>query len=139
MTISLAKRLLFVLIGCITGWAVIFLVVGLPLFHLHFKVPIATITSYVGICCALQVVVVAWLLYARKTAQRSDGWLFHRTLATTLSGTIVSMLFFYYLRRGRPDDPATREFTSIGMGATLLFAFLFLPIIRVIARRTRGS
>ena len=123
MTISTAKRRLVALIGCLFGWGAIFVVVGFvvgfPIFHLYFKVPIATISSYIGICCVLQLALVEWLVYAKKTAQGPDGWAFHRTVATTVFVTAISLLFFYYLRRGRPD-PETREFTSICMGDSLI-------------------
>ena len=112
-------------------------VVGFPIFHLYFKVPIATISSYIGICCVLQLALVEWLVYAKKTAQGPDGWAFHRTVATTVFVTAISLLFFYYLRRGRPD-PETREFTSICMGVTLLFGVLS-PIIKSRSSRQTGS
>lgn len=135
MTISPAKRLWLVLIGSIVGWAMMLIVIGLPIFHLHFKVPIATIASYAGTCCVVQVVVFAWLFRSRQT--HPDRWVFNRTLASTIFVTTISMLFFYYLRRGRPDS-ATREFTSIGMGVSLLFAVL-LPLISFVSRRMRNG
>lgn len=49
------------------------------------------------------------------------------TIATTVFATTVSILFFYYLRLSRPQDPRMREFTSIGMGVALLFGCLYLP------------
>jgi hypothetical protein len=137
MPLSPAERLLYGLIGCVIGWGILFLAVGFPVFHLHFKVPIATIASYASICCVVQVAVLAWLLYMRKTVQRPDAWIFYRTVAVTVLATTIPMLFFYYLRRGRPD-PDTREFTSIGMGVTLLFAVL-LPVISLVSRRMRNG
>ena len=137
MPISTAKRRLYVLIGCITGWGILFLVAGFPIFHLHFKVPIATILSYASICCVVQMAVFEWLFYARKRAQDLNAWIFHRTVATTVFVTTISLLFFYYLRRDRPD-PTTREFTSIGMGVSLLFAVL-LPIKSLVSRRVRSG
>jgi len=47
-SISNSKRLLIILVGSIAGWLAVFLVVGFPVFHLGFKVPIATIASYLA-------------------------------------------------------------------------------------------
>jgi hypothetical protein len=137
MTISNSKRLWVALIGSTAGWTMVFLVVGLPIFHLGFKVSIATIASYMGICCAVQLGIVAWLLYVSKQPQRPDNWVVHRTVATTVFVTTVGLLFFYYIRRSRPGDPATHQFTSIGYGLTVLFAVLFL--IKNLLSRSKGS
>lgn len=137
MPVSTAKRLLTILIGSIIGQGVLFLIVGFPIFHLQLKVSLATIASYLGICCVVQIVVFEWLFYARAKAQDPESWIFHRTIATTVLVATVSLLFFYYLRRGRPD-PDTREFTTIGMGVSLLLAFLY-PSIKLVSRRMRSG
>jgi hypothetical protein len=48
------------------------------------------------------------------------------TIATTVFITTVSILFFYYLRLSRPQDPRMREFTSICMGVAFIFGGLYL-------------
>jgi hypothetical protein len=48
------------------------------------------------------------------------------TIATTVFATTVIVLFFYYLRLNRPQDPRMREFTSICMGVALIFGGLHL-------------
>jgi hypothetical protein len=126
--------LLTILVGSIAGWLVVFLLLGFPIFHLGFKVPIATIASYVGICCAVQLAITPWLFYARQTPQRPDGRVVHRTVAVTVFVATITMLFFYYLRRSRPDDLATHQFTSIGMGVTVVFAVIF-PVISLARRK----
>jgi hypothetical protein len=127
--VSNPKRLLTLLVGSIAGWLTIFLVVGLPIFYAGFKVPISKIASFVGICCAIQVAVFApWLFSASITPQRPEGRFTHRIIATTVFTTTVSILFFYYLRRSRPEDPATREFTLICMGVALIFGILYATI-----------
>jgi hypothetical protein len=137
MPVSTAKRRLTLLIGSIIGWGFVFLIVGFPVFHLQFKASVATIASYVGICCVVQIVVIEWLFYARAKTQDPEGWIFHRKIATSVLMATASLLFFYYLRRGRPD-PDTREFTSICMGVTLLFAVLW-PIKSLLSRRMRNG
>lgn len=92
MKISTAKRRLYALIGCIAGWGTVFLVVGFPIFHLHFKVSIAAIASYLGICCVVQMAAFEWLFYAKKTAQHPDDWIFHRTVSSTVFVTTISLL-----------------------------------------------
>lgn len=127
--VSNPKRLLTLLVGSIVGWLTIFLVVGLPVFYAGFKVPISKIASFVGICCAIQVVVFApWLFSASITPQRPEGRFTHRIITTTVFTTAVSILFFHYLRRSRPEDPATREFTLICMGVALIFGILYAAI-----------
>lgn len=48
------------------------------------------------------------------------------TIATTVFVTTVAILFFYYLRLSRPEDPKTREFSSICIGVALTFGGLYL-------------
>jgi len=134
------RHVLTAFMGSITGWLIVFLVLGFPIFHLGFKVPVARIASYVSICCATQLVITPWLFYARKTPQRPEGRFTHRIIALTAFTTAVSVLFFYYLRRSRPEDPSTREFTLIGMGVTLIFAILYPTVkLYLVSRREKDS
>jgi hypothetical protein len=50
------------------------------------------------------------------------------TIATTAFVTTISILFLYYLRRSRPEDPSTRKLTSILMGATLISGVLYSTV-----------
>ena len=120
------------------GSAIAFLLVGFPIFHLGFRVPIAKIASYIGACCAVQLTITPWLFYARRTPQRPDGRVVHRTAAATVFVTTITMLFFYYLRRSRPEDLPTLEFTSTAMGVTVVFAVVF-PVISLASRRHKQS
>jgi hypothetical protein len=52
------------------------------------------------------------------------------TIATTFFVTTIGILLLYYLRRSRPEDPSTREFTSMGMGVMLVLAVLY-PTIKL--------
>lgn len=137
--ISNSKLLLTIVVGSTAGWSVVFLVVGFPIFHLVFKVPIATIASYLGTCCAVQVAISPWLIYARKIPQRPEGRVTHLVIAVTVFVTTISMLFFYYIRRGLPEDPDARQFTSIGMGGTVLLAMCYLAIKLFVSRRRKDS
>ena len=62
----------------------------------------------------------------KNSASNSNRLRRNITIATTVFATTVSILFFYYLRLSRPQDPRTREFTSICMGVALLFGVLYL-------------
>jgi hypothetical protein len=138
MTVSNAKRVWAALIGSTAGWGMLFLVLGLPVFHLGFKVPIATIASFVGICCAVQLGIVGWLMYVRNKPSSAQSWDVHRAVATAVFFTTISLLFFYFIRRSRPGDAATQQFTSITYGVTILFAVLFLIRRLVLQRKRRG-
>src|SRR5579859_740150 len=50
------------------------------------------------------------------------------TIATTVFVTAVNIVFFYYLRLSRPQDPRMRKFTSICMGVALIFGGLYLTV-----------
>ena len=133
---SKSKQLLIILAGSLAGWLVVFLVVGLPIFHLAFKVSIAKIASYLSICCAIQVAISPWFIYARRTPQRPEGRVTHRLIAVTLFATTITLLFFLsYIGRSRPEDPATLQSALIAMGVTIIFAVVYL-VIRL-ALRTR--
>jgi len=129
-----SNRLWIVLIGSIPGWAIVFLLVGLPIFHLGFRVPIAKIASFIGISYAVQIAITPWLFYARRTPQHPDGRIVHRAVAVSVFMATISLLFFYTLRRSRPDDLATHQFTSIAMGATVVFAVIS-PVISLARRK----
>ncbi len=124
-----SKRLRFLLtalIATIVVWLIIFLVVGLPIAHLFFKIPVAMVASWMSICCAVQVAICPWLFYSRRTPDHPEGRITHRRLAVAVFSTTISVVFFFYLRHSRPTDSATREFSSIGMGVSSLFAVLYL-------------
>jgi hypothetical protein len=138
MTVSNAKRVWAALIGSVTGWAMLFLALGLPVFHLGFKTPIATIASFAGICCAAQLGIVGWLIYIRNKPSSPASWEVHSALATAVLFTTIGLLFFYFIRRSRPGDAATQQFTSIAYGVTVSFAALCL-IMRIFSRRKGSS
>jgi hypothetical protein len=121
-------------------WLAVFLLVGFPLFHLLLHVPIAKIALCAGIPCAAQLAVTPWLYSARKTPQHPAGRIKQRIVAVTVWITILNFLFFYSIRRGWPDAPGTREFTSIGFGVTALFAILFPSTkLYLVSRREKDS
>jgi len=130
-------RLWRCLIFPISAWAV-FSVIIFPIIYWWLRLPNAKIAGYLGVCCVVQLASSLWLFYARKTPQRPDGRIVHRTAAVTFHWATVSMLFFYYLRDSRPQDPAAREFTSIGMGGTLILAIVF-PLVRLVLQRNKAG
>jgi hypothetical protein len=129
-----SRRVWYWLIGSVLGWGIVFLVIGLPIFHLGFRVPISTIASYLGICSLIQLAITPWFYYGRKTPQRPEGRPVHLTLAATVGVATMTVLFCFYLRLSRPDDLAIHKFTSIMMGVTVVFALLY-PSIRLASRR----
>lgn len=136
---SKPKQLLIILLGSLAGWLVVFLLLGFPVFHLALKIPIAKIASYLGACCAVQVVISPWFIYARKIPQRPEGRVTHRLIAVTVFATTISMLLFYCLRRSFPKDPGARQFTSIGMGVTAVSSISYLVIKLFVSRRDKDS
>jgi len=98
-------------------WLMIFLIWGL-LFHLWFKVPVAKIASFAGICCAVQLAVTPWLYSARATRQNPSGRITQRVVAIVILFSVTGLLFFYYLHR----------LNAISVSVVVAFALLTLII-----------
>jgi hypothetical protein len=120
--------------AAILAWLVLFLLLGFPVFHLWLHVPIAKIAGYAGILCVVQLAAAPWLYSARTTPLHPAGRIKQRIVAVSVWLTILMFLFFYSLRHSWPDDPGTREFTSIGFGVTALFSILF-PVVSLARRK----
>jgi len=116
------KGFLFLLLG----WLLMFLLLGLPIFHVWLKIPTQKIAIVTAICCATQLAVTPWLLSARATREQRGIAVYAWFLATML-------LLLYYLRRSFPEDPATRQFVAIGIGVAVLFG------VRGLIRHRRRS
>ncbi len=127
------NRLSHWLAGALLSWTVMFLLVGLPIFHSWLRIPIARIATFSTICCAIQFAVTPWLFSARATPQNPDGQFTQRAAAVTLLFSLMALLFFYYVRRTWPEDIETRRFTTIAMALTIPFGMAIL--IRVVSRR----
>lgn len=107
--------------GALLSWVIAFLLLGLLVFHFWLKVPTATIATFAGICCALQMVATPWLFSARATHQNPSGRIAQRAATVIILSSVITLLFFYYLRSSFPEDIETRRFTTIGIGITILF------------------
>ncbi len=117
------------------AWVMMFLLLGLPVFHLWLKVPIAKIATFAVLACALQSAITPWLFSARATPKNPSGRIPQRAAAVIVLSTVTALLFFYYLRRSWPDDIETRQFTTIAIGGTLLLGVAALIIAGVVSRR----
>lgn len=125
--------------GSLLGWGAMFLIGGLLVSHLWLKVPIAKIATFMGICCAMQLAVTPWLFSARATPQIPEGRPFRARAAVVVLFSGWSLLFFYYLRRGSPEDLDTRRFTAIALVGTIVLAAALLAINFSRSRRTSGQ
>jgi hypothetical protein len=132
-------RLSHWLAGALFSWVMTFLLLGLPIFHVWLKVPIARITTFTGICCALQLVITPWLFSARATRQNPSGRIFQRATAVVVLFSVITLLFFYYLRRSWPEDIETRRFTNIAMAGTIVFGVVFLAGYGVVSRHRKKT
>jgi hypothetical protein len=112
--------------GALFSWVMMFLLFGIPIFHLWLRVPVATIATFIGICCLLQLAITPWLFSARVTRLNPSGRVAQRGMAVTVLSSMIALLFFYYLWRGWPQDTETRQFTAIAVGGTILFAIFKL-------------
>jgi hypothetical protein len=132
-------RLSHWLAGALFSWVMVFVVLGLPIFHVWLKVPIARITTFTGISCALQLVIIPWLFSTRATRQNPGGRISQRAAAVAVLFSVITLLFFYYLRRSWPEDIETRQFTTIAMAGTIAFGVVFLAGYGVVSRHRKNS
>ena len=107
--------------GALLSWLMMFLLLGLPIFHLWLKFPTLPIATVIGICCATQLAVAPWLFSARATRENPSGRIAQAGIAVYAMFSAMMLLLLYYLRRSYPDDAETRQFTAIGFGITILF------------------
>jgi hypothetical protein len=112
-----------------------FLIGGLLVSHFLLKVATAKIATFIGICCAMQLAVTPWLFSARATPQNPGGRPFRARAAVVVLFSGWSLLFFYYLRRGSPEDLDTRRFTDIALLGTIVLAVALLVTNFACARR----
>jgi len=129
-------RLSYWFAGALLSWLMMFLHLGLPIFHLWLKIPTPTIATVTGICCATQLAVTPWLFSARATRENPNGRFIQRGIAVYAWFSATTLALLYYLRRSFPEDPAIRQFVAIGMGITILFGVTGL--IRYRKRSTPG-
>jgi hypothetical protein len=89
------NRLSHWLAGSVFSWVMMFLLLGLPIFHLWLKVPTSTIAMYMGLCCAMQLAIVPWLFSARATAQSPRGRIASRAVAVIVLSSATTLLLFF--------------------------------------------
>ena len=112
--------------GALFSWLMMFLLLGLPIFHLWLKIPTSTIAMVTGICCATQLATTPWLFSARATRQNPSGRIARRGIAVTAWFSAVALLLLFYQRRSFPENSETRQFVAIGIGITILFGVAVL-------------
>jgi hypothetical protein len=126
------------------GWTICFLIIGIPIFHLWLHVSTTTIAVFVGIGCASQLVVVPWLYSARATPQNPEGLVTRRTAAVLTWISLMTVLFFCYVQRGWPHDPAANEARVIFSASLVVLLILLsvavahsLNVIRALSARSQ--
>jgi hypothetical protein len=107
--------------GALLSWLMMFLLLGLPIFHLWLKIPSSPIAMVTGICCATQLATTPWLFSARAARQNPSGGIARRGIAVTAWFSAVALLLLFCLGRSFPEDSETRQFVAIGIGITILF------------------
>ena len=125
--------------GVVLSWLAMFLLVGLLIFHLWFRVPVPKVAMFSGICCAMQLGITPWLFNARATRENPSGRVVQRAGALAFLFSAVSLLFAYFLRLSWPDDFETRRFTAILMSLTVAFGIILLIRIRFRSPRRTDS
>jgi hypothetical protein len=114
-------------IGAVLGWALVFALWGLPIFHFWLRVPIPTILTFTGLACVIQLILTPWLFSARSTRQNPGGDRVKRGLTIAVWFTMLAMLFDYFLFRGSSPDPVVRMVflaTPVGMAAAWVVILL---------------
>lgn len=122
-------------VGAALSWLLFFVLVGLLVFHLGLKVPIAPIAAFNGIFCAVQLLVTPWLFSARATPQNPRGNRARITAVVYVWLTVGILLFLYYIRRTWIEDIETRDFTTIAMLMMVPIGILGFIRYRVVLRR----
>jgi hypothetical protein len=115
--------------GAAFSWLMMFLLVGLPLFHFWLKIPIVRIATFNGICCAVQLAITPWLFSARATRENPAGRVAQRAAAVVLCSSALALLFFYY----------SRILNRISVGTVVVFALVILARYSLWPRRYSAS
>jgi hypothetical protein len=116
-----------------------FLLVGLPIFHLWLRVPLPKIAMFAGICCVVQLGVTPWLFSARATCENPSGRVAQRAMAVTVLFSGIALLLFYYLRLSWPDDTETRRFAAIALSLTVGVGIVAVIAVYVLSRRRKDG
>ena len=118
-------RLSHWLVGTTLAWALMFLLLFLPVFHSWLKVPTARVATLTGLFCAVQLAVTPWLFSARAASRNPRGRPGQRAAVVAVLASLMALIFFASIGGLWPRDESTREFVSIGLGlTTLLVIFL---------------
>jgi hypothetical protein len=131
-------RLSHWLIAAPLGWAVWTVLLFIPIFHLWLGFPVAKITVYSGIACAVQIAVTPWAFLARVTPQNPKGKVFQRYAVASVLVTATALLLVYWLQRGEPINPYTTQVRMILFSAPVVFGVVSLAIIGPVLR-SRGK
>ena len=114
--------------GAVVSWLA-FLFLGILVLHFGLNVSIATLATFVGACCVMQLAVTPWLYRARATSTNSRGRPVERAAALCVLFGAIILLFFGYLRSSYPSDIETRHFTTIGFIGTVPAMFLIFIVV----------
>jgi hypothetical protein len=123
--------------GSVLTWAAIFLFWGVLVFHCWLKVSIATIAMFVGLGCAVQLVITPWLYSARATRQNPEGRRCRRAAAMIVWMSATALLLFCYMPLTLVGDKDSRQFSTIAFIMIVGLAFTALVIVGLISRRRK--
>jgi hypothetical protein len=115
-------------LGCLLAWAVCFLFLGIPIFHLGFGSSISKIAISLAICCGAQLAITPWLYSARATPQNPNGFVGRRTAAVFVWCSLTALFLFYYIQRGWPSSQAAQQ-ARIIMSVGLVVFLVILGVI----------
>lgn len=113
----------------LAGWIVMFLCIGLPIFHLGLSVSLQRIALFCAMSCALQVLITPWLYSSRATNQHPEGKRLQIAAAFAIWATSNLFLFLVFIQYGKAAHwTATLCFDgliSIIFGAAILVVGMF--------------
>jgi hypothetical protein len=127
------ERLSYWFASVLLSWAAMFCLLVFPVFHLWLGVPNSRLVTFTSICCVLQLVITPWLFSARPTPQEPNGRFTQRAIAVMTLFSLISLVFFYFIRQTWPEDIEMRRFTTMAMILSIPFGLVILT--RILARR----
>ncbi len=114
----------------VLGWAVSFVLLGVPVFRLWLGVRTDTIIAFTVLASCLQLVITPWLFSARATPQNPVGRPVKRSAAVIVWISLTALLLAYFVVRGSPDSSAKIIFfgTPVVAGSGALIALALVSL-----------
>jgi hypothetical protein len=118
-------------LGPLVGWALLWLVVGIPI-HFALGIRSSSIALSLAVQCALQIAVMPWLFGARATASNPQGQTLRRTKVVIVWLTLACEAAFLQMSGG---DFTDRAAVTIFLGGPIFVGSISLIAFHWFKRR----